>query len=55
MAAWPGNVRALRNAVRQLVIAGHSEPRATLDEAIERLMDPTPVAAPATPGAPLAA
>ncbi len=43
MAAWPGNVRALRNAVRQMVIAGHSEPRACLDEAVERLMDPAAV------------
>jgi two-component system, NtrC family, nitrogen regulation response regulator GlnG len=39
MAAWPGNVRALRNAVRQLVIAGHAEPRAAIDQAIERLME----------------
>ena len=44
MAAWPGNVRALRNAVRQLVIAGHTEARATIDGSIERLMDPAPPA-----------
>jgi two-component system nitrogen regulation response regulator GlnG len=40
MASWPGNVRALRNAVRQMVIASHTEPRAILDPGIERLMDP---------------
>jgi two-component system nitrogen regulation response regulator GlnG len=41
MASWPGNVRALRNAVRQMVIASHTEPRAVIDGGVERLMDPT--------------
>jgi two-component system nitrogen regulation response regulator GlnG len=39
MAAWPGNVRALRNAVRQMVIAGHAESRAAIDESVDRLME----------------
>jgi two-component system nitrogen regulation response regulator GlnG len=35
--SWPGNVRALRNAVRQLVVANRGQPRARIDEVIEKL------------------
>ncbi|MEM7585464.1 MAG: sigma 54-interacting transcriptional regulator [Acidobacteriota bacterium] len=33
---WPGNVRQLRNAVRQLVIGGRGRATLTLDERLER-------------------
>ena len=57
---WPGNVRALRNAVRQIVISGRGEARARLDEGVERMIDqreprsvsasgPLPLAAPPAP------
>jgi two-component system nitrogen regulation response regulator GlnG len=41
MGSWPGNVRSLRNAVRQIVIASRGEPRARLDERVEQLLEPT--------------
>jgi two-component system nitrogen regulation response regulator GlnG len=36
---WSGNVRALRNGVRQIVIASRGEARAQVDEAVEELAD----------------
>ncbi|HWM92435.1 MAG TPA: sigma-54 dependent transcriptional regulator [Thermoanaerobaculia bacterium] len=40
---WPGNVRQLRNVVRQLVIAGRGLPEVPVGPAIERLFqDPSP-------------
>jgi DNA-binding NtrC family response regulator len=36
---WSGNVRALRNGVRQIVIASRGESRAQVDEAVEELAD----------------
>ncbi|HYH44611.1 MAG TPA: sigma-54 dependent transcriptional regulator [Thermoanaerobaculia bacterium] len=37
--SWPGNVRQLRNAVRQLAVAGHDTAEVTLSEArLERLL-----------------
>jgi two-component system nitrogen regulation response regulator GlnG len=36
---WSGNVRALRNAARQIVIASRGEPRAHVGEAVEELAD----------------
>jgi two-component system nitrogen regulation response regulator GlnG len=35
--SWPGNVRALRNAVRQIVIASRGQPYARIDDAVMRL------------------
>ena len=37
---WPGNVRQLRNVVRQLVIANRDRDPAVLDAATEALLDP---------------
>ena len=56
-APWPGNVRQLRNFVRQLVISSRGAPQATLDPVVERLLgadEPAPPAAgaPAQPAAP---
>jgi two-component system nitrogen regulation response regulator GlnG len=39
MGSWPGNVRALRNAVRQIVISSRGEGRARIDDRVEQLMD----------------
>jgi two-component system, NtrC family, nitrogen regulation response regulator GlnG len=39
MGSWPGNVRALRNAVRQIVISSRGEARARIDDRVEQLMD----------------
>jgi len=39
--AWPGNVRQLRNAARQLAIANRGAPEARVDAALERLLAPT--------------
>jgi DNA-binding NtrC family response regulator len=52
---WPGNVRQLRNAVRQLVIAGRGAAEVELGPQLERLLGPTtPVsAATAPPSGPL--
>jgi two-component system nitrogen regulation response regulator GlnG len=38
---WSGNVRALRNGVRQIVIASRGESRARVDEAVEELAEGT--------------
>jgi two-component system, NtrC family, nitrogen regulation response regulator GlnG len=37
--SWSGNVRALRNAVRQIVIASRGEARAVIDASVEELAD----------------
>jgi two-component system nitrogen regulation response regulator GlnG len=39
---WPGNVRQLRNVVRQLVIAGRGLPEVPMGPAIERLFQDAP-------------
>ncbi|HEY0714336.1 MAG TPA: sigma-54-dependent Fis family transcriptional regulator, partial [Polyangia bacterium] len=39
---WSGNVRALRNAARQIVIASRGEARAQIGEAVEALADGVP-------------
>ena len=39
---WPGNVRQLRNVVRQLVIAGRDLPEVPVGPAIERLFQEAP-------------
>jgi two-component system nitrogen regulation response regulator GlnG len=39
MGSWPGNVRALRNAVRQMVISSRGESRVRIDDRVEQLMD----------------
>jgi two-component system, NtrC family, nitrogen regulation response regulator GlnG len=49
--AWPGNVRQLRNAARQLAIANRGASEASVDSALERLLAAT---APA-PSSPVAA
>ncbi|MFT5429585.1 MAG: two-component system nitrogen regulation response regulator GlnG [Myxococcota bacterium] len=38
--SWPGNVRQLRNIVRQLVISSRGSEVLVLDPAVERLLDP---------------
>jgi two-component system, NtrC family, nitrogen regulation response regulator GlnG len=43
---WPGNVRQLRNAARQLAIANRGAPQAASDAALDRLLAST---APASP------
>jgi len=52
LGAWPGNVRALRNAVRQIVISSRGESRARLGPEVESLLaqpqtDTRPDSAPA--------
>jgi two-component system nitrogen regulation response regulator GlnG len=39
-APWPGNVRQLRNVVRQLAIASRGEPRARTEGVLDRLVHP---------------
>jgi two-component system nitrogen regulation response regulator GlnG len=39
---WPGNVRQLRNVVRQLVIAGRDLPEVPMGPAVERLFQDAP-------------
>ena len=47
---WPGNVRQLRNLVRQLVIANFEAERVEIGPAVERLIDdPAPRPAPSHP------
>jgi DNA-binding NtrC family response regulator len=46
---WPGNVRQLRNVVRQLVIAGRDLPEVPMGPAIERLFQDASIAPPAPP------
>jgi two-component system, NtrC family, nitrogen regulation response regulator GlnG len=45
--AWPGNVRQLRNVVRQLVIGSRGEPQLQLGPSVERLLT-QPAAPPAS-------
>jgi two-component system, NtrC family, nitrogen regulation response regulator GlnG len=40
--SWPGNVRQLRNAVRQLAISNRGSDGARIDPALERLLAATP-------------
>ena len=47
--AWPGNVRQLRNAVRQLAIASRGADQARIDPALERLLAATAVVPNAPP------
>jgi two-component system nitrogen regulation response regulator GlnG len=47
MGSWPGNVRALRNAARQIAIASRGRPQATIGLSVERLAEPS--AMPETP------
>jgi two-component system nitrogen regulation response regulator GlnG len=49
--SWPGNVRQLRNVVRQLVIANRGRTEARLDPALEEALL-EPAAAPPPPSAP---
>jgi two-component system nitrogen regulation response regulator GlnG len=44
---WPGNVRQLRNAARQLAISSRGADEARIDSALERLLAVAPAAAPA--------
>ena len=41
MAPWPGNVRQLRNVVRQLVLSSRGEPRIVINAAVERALGPS--------------
>jgi two-component system nitrogen regulation response regulator GlnG len=50
-ARWPGNVRQLRNVVRQLAVHGREAPRIALDPALEGSLAEAPPA-PSTMGAP---
>ncbi len=45
LAPWPGNIRELRSAVRQLVIVNRGENRAMLDPRLEALLPPARVVA----------
>jgi two-component system nitrogen regulation response regulator GlnG len=40
LGTWPGNVRALRNAARQIAVASRGRSRAVVDEMVERLAGP---------------
>jgi len=42
---WPGNIRQLRNVVRQLVIGNRGRSRAEMTPAVERLLGPPPTTA----------
>jgi len=44
--SWPGNVRQLRNAARQLAISSRGAGEVRIDAALERLLAATPAAAP---------
>jgi two-component system nitrogen regulation response regulator GlnG len=46
---WPGNVRQLRNAVRQIVVASRWRPHAVADAAVERLLEAVAPAGDAEP------
>lgn len=43
---WPGNIRQLRNVVRQLVIGNRGRSRAEMTPAVERLLSPQPAPLP---------
>jgi two-component system nitrogen regulation response regulator GlnG len=47
---WPGNVRQLRNAVRQLVISSRGESEARIDPVLEKILSATPSPEDARPG-----
>ena len=49
---WPGNIRQLRNVVRQIVIGNRGRNRAEMTPAVERLLGPPPAHG-ATPVAPV--
>ncbi len=51
--AWPGNVRQLRNVVRQLIISNLDAPVLALDRSLERLLAESAVSASAPPPAPV--
>jgi two-component system nitrogen regulation response regulator GlnG len=46
---WPGNVRQLRNSVRQVVVASRGEPRARLPAAFEKGLERGVLASPTAP------
>ena len=50
-AAWPGNVRQLRNVVRQLVVHHHHEDQAIPDDALRAVIDVVSDAEPSAPAA----
>ena len=49
---WPGNVRQLRNAARQLAIASRGQPHAVVDQRLERLLEHVPGPQAGPPGPP---
>src|SRR6185503_9360810 len=46
---WPGNIRQLRNAARQLAIASRGAPEARVDPVLDRLLATTPAPEAAPP------
>jgi two-component system nitrogen regulation response regulator GlnG len=44
--SWPGNVRQLRNAVRQLAISNRNAAQVTIDATLERLLGSSPAPRP---------